>query len=139
MVCKSCKAWRGSCRIAGSPGWRATASRRLVEAAPFIHEVIHFRRKEGLRGLWEVLKTLRGRSFDAVWDMQGLLRSGLMAAAARAPRKWGRRDSREGAGLFYNRPDRAARRGGPAPRDPDPAGIPVSPGAGRRGDHFRWS
>ena len=54
----------------------------LVEAAPFIHEVIHFHRKEGARGLWEVMKTLRARHFDAVWDMQGLLRSGLMAAAA---------------------------------------------------------
>ncbi len=75
----------------------------LVEAAPFIHEVIHFRRKEGARGLWEVMKTLRARHFDAVWDMQGLLRSGLMAAAAKAPQKWGRRDSREGAGFFYNR------------------------------------
>jgi len=73
----------------------------LVEAAPFIAEVIHFRRKAGLRGLWEMLKTLRGRHFDAVWDMQGLLRSGLMTAAARAPQKWGRRDSREGAGMFY--------------------------------------
>lgn len=73
----------------------------LVEAAPFIHEVIHFRRKEGLRGLWDLLKTLHARSFDAVWDMQGLLRSGLMAAAANAPQKWGRRDSREGSGFFY--------------------------------------
>src|SRR5512137_1853584 len=58
----------------------------LVEAAPFVHEVIVFRRKEGLRGLWDVLKTLRGRHFDEVWDMQGLLRSGLMSAAAQAPR-----------------------------------------------------
>ena len=73
----------------------------LVEAAPFIDEVIHFRRKAGLRGLWEMLRTLHGRHFDTVWDMQGLLRSGLMTAAARAPRKWGRRDSREGAGIFY--------------------------------------
>jgi len=74
----------------------------LVEAAPFVHEVIHFRRKEGLRGIWELMKTLHSRTFDAVWDMQGLLRSGLMTAAARSSRKWGRRDSREGAGLFYN-------------------------------------
>ena len=65
--------------------------------------------KRAFADSWDVLKTLRGRSFDAVWDMQGLLRSGLMAAAARAPRKWGRRDSREGAGLFYTRSDRAAR------------------------------
>jgi ADP-heptose:LPS heptosyltransferase len=75
----------------------------LVEAAPFIHEVIHFHRNEGLRGLLDVMRTLRGRSFDAVWDLQGLLRSGLMTAAARSPLKWGRRDSREGAGFFYNR------------------------------------
>ena len=73
----------------------------LVEAAPFIHEVIHFRRKDGVRGLWDLLKILHGRSFDAVWDMQGLLRSGLMTAAANAPVKRGRRDNREGAGFFY--------------------------------------
>jgi heptosyltransferase-1 len=75
----------------------------LVAAAPFIHEVIHFRRKEGLRGLWDLMKNLHGRHFDAVWDMQGLLRSGLMTAAAMAPAKLGRSDSREGAGFFYNR------------------------------------
>jgi ADP-heptose:LPS heptosyltransferase len=72
----------------------------LVEAAPFVHEVIHFRRKSGLRGILEVMKSLRAKRFDAVWDMQGLLRSGLMAAAARSPVKWGRGDGREGAGLF---------------------------------------
>jgi heptosyltransferase I len=72
----------------------------LVEAAPFVHEVIHFRRKNGWRGILEVMKKLRARHFDAVWDMQGLLRSGLMSAAAKSPVKWGRRDSREGASLF---------------------------------------
>lgn len=75
----------------------------LVESAPFVHEVIHYRRKEGWRGLREVMKTLRGRKFDAVWDMQGLLRSGLMTAAARSPQKWGRKDSRECSGIFYNK------------------------------------
>ena len=75
----------------------------LVRAAPFVHEVIEFERKRGFRGLLDVMKTLRGRSFDEVWDMQGLLRSGLMAAAANAPVKCGRRDSRECAGLFCNR------------------------------------
>lgn len=75
----------------------------LVEAAPFVNEVILFKRKLGWRAIWDVMKTLRGRRFDAVWDMQGLLRSGLMTWAARAPKKWGRSDSREGAGLFYNK------------------------------------
>lgn len=76
----------------------------LVEAAPFVHETIHYRRKEGWRGLWEVMKTLRGRKFDLVWDMQGLLRSGLMTAAAKADFKWGRKDARECSGIFYDEP-----------------------------------
>jgi heptosyltransferase-1 len=72
----------------------------LVEAAPFVHEVIHFKRKEGLKGILDIMKMLRKRNFDCVWDMQGLLRSGLMTAAARSAVKWGRNDSREGASLF---------------------------------------
>jgi len=85
----------------------------LVEAAPFVHEVILFRRREGWRALWRLLAELRRRQFDAVWDLQGLLRSGLMTAAARAPEKWGRRDAREGARWFYNR--WAERPAGPGP------------------------
>jgi ADP-heptose:LPS heptosyltransferase len=77
----------------------------LVEAAPFVHEVIHFHRKNGWRGIVEVMKTLRARRFDAVWDKQGLLRSGLMAAAARSSVKRGRHDSREGAALFSRKVD----------------------------------
>ncbi len=75
----------------------------LVEAAPFVHEVIHFRRKEGLRGIREVLGKLRGRHFDMVWDMQGLLRSSLMAFAPKSRHRWGRRDNRECAGFFYGK------------------------------------
>ena len=70
----------------------------LVQAAPFVHEVIIFRRRDGWREFLRLLRQLRQREFDAVWDMQGLLRSGLMTAAARAPEKWGRRDAREGSG-----------------------------------------
>jgi heptosyltransferase-1 len=72
----------------------------LVESAPFIHDVIHFHRKEGVRGVLDMLLLLRMREYDVVWDMQGLLRTGLMASAAHAPEKRGRYDSREFAGLF---------------------------------------
>lgn len=85
----------------------------LVQAAPFVHEVIIFRRRDGWRAFVRLLRQLRARQFDAVWDMQGLLRSGLMTAAAPAPEKWGRPDAREGAGLFYNR--RVAAPAGPGP------------------------
>jgi heptosyltransferase I len=84
----------------------------LVAAAPFVSEVIEYRRKEGLAGLLDVMKQLRGRRYEVVWDMQGLLRSGLMAAAARAPVKWGRHDGREGSWLFSRRVAMAAGSGG---------------------------
>jgi hypothetical protein len=85
----------------------------LVQAAPFVHEAIVFRRRDGWRAFLRLLRDLRGRRFDAVWDMQGLLRSGLMTAAARAPEKWGRHDAREGAGMFYR--GRVALPNGPGP------------------------
>lgn len=75
----------------------------LVQAAPFVDETIIFRRRDGWRAFLRLLRQLRGRRFDAVWDMQGLLRSGLMSAAVRAPEKWGRPDAREGAFFFGNR------------------------------------
>lgn len=75
----------------------------LVEAAEFVDETIHFYRKQGWRGIWKVMRALRGRKFDIVWDMQGLLRSGLMTGASRSELKYGRRDAREGAGIFTNK------------------------------------
>jgi len=75
----------------------------LVQAAPFVHEAILFRRRDGWLAFWRLLQQLHRRRFDAVWDMQGLARSALMTAAARAPVKWGRPDAREGAGFFYHR------------------------------------
>jgi ADP-heptose:LPS heptosyltransferase len=75
----------------------------LVKAAPFVKETIIFRRRDGWPAFWKLLCDLRRRQFDAVWDMQGLLRSAVMTAAARAPAKWGRPDAREGAGWFYDR------------------------------------
>lgn len=74
----------------------------LVQAAPFVHETIIFRRRDGWRTFAGLLRQIRSRRFDAVWDMQGLLRSGLLTAAARAPEKRGRSDAREGARFFYN-------------------------------------
>src|SRR5450432_91650 len=70
----------------------------LVQAAPFVREAIIFRRRDGWRAFFRLLR---------------LLRAGLMTAAARAPAKWGRPDAREGAGFFYNH--RVAPPAGPGP------------------------
>lgn len=44
---------------------------------------------------------LRAEKFDWVIDLQGLLRSGLLTAATRAPLRAGFADAREGAWIFY--------------------------------------
>jgi len=61
-----------------------------------------FERKGGIGAFVRLLRALRRERFDVVLDLQGLARSGLMTWAARSPRKVGRSDAREGAGLFYD-------------------------------------
>jgi heptosyltransferase I len=79
----------------------------LLQHCPVIDEVLPFER-ERFRSVWQLplfagfLTSLRGKQFDVVVDLQGLLRSGLMSWATRAPRRIGLSDAREGARLFYN-------------------------------------
>lgn len=76
----------------------------VIDLHGAVDSTIPFHRKAGIGGFLTLLKEIRGRGiFDAVWDMQGLFRSGLMTFAARGLKKFGRRDFRELAGLFYDR------------------------------------
>ena len=54
-----------------------------------------------MRGLAVVCRTLARERFDLTVDLQGLLRSAVMAAATRAPLRVGLADAREGARWFY--------------------------------------
>ena len=83
---------------------------QLIEGHPGLDEVIKFNRGQfgakrlGFEAVKEVFKLcgeLRAKKFDLVIDLQGLLRSGLMAAATGADVRLGLADAREGAGLFY--------------------------------------
>lgn len=71
----------------------------LLEGQPALTEVIPFDR----RGLWRdfpnLLAGLRRRRFDLVFDLQGLLRTGLMTAATGAAIRVGLETAREGANL----------------------------------------
>ncbi|WP_337177141.1 glycosyltransferase family 9 protein [Paludisphaera sp.] len=55
----------------------------------------------GMRGLASLCGALARERFDLTIDLQGLLRSGLMTAATRAPVRVGLDDAREGARWFY--------------------------------------
>jgi len=116
-----------------------------------LDEVVLFERKRLGRAwhspaaagaLRRLLQRLHAARFDWVLDLQGLLRSALLAAATEAPLRAGFADAREGARWFYTQPlavtaahtvDRnieLARRLGVDAR-PDDMTLTVSP-AGRR-------
>jgi heptosyltransferase-1 len=80
----------------------------LLEGHPALDETLPFDRqsmKKGIRpalaAAIEMLKQLRRRRFDLVFDLQGLLRSGLMSAATGAGRRVGLGTAREGSRFFY--------------------------------------
>jgi len=81
--------------------------RGLLDGHPDLDEVITYDRAgtnfrpQGIRNFARFLSTLRAGRFDLAIDLQGLLRSGLMAAATRAPIRVGFADAREGAPWFY--------------------------------------
>ena len=88
-VVTALKRYDRSCRITWilQPG---PAS--LVRGHPDIDEIIEFRRARGLDALGEyaaIARTLRGREFDLVLDLQVYFKAGVVTALARAPMKLG--------------------------------------------------
>ena len=73
----------------------------LVETCGIVDEIFLFRRGAGPLAYLNLMRRIRRKRFDCVFEMQGLLRSALLAAAAKAPVKWGRSDGREGSTFFY--------------------------------------
>ena len=91
--------------------WLVTpACAGLLERHPQLDDVIRFERRELGRGwrspraafeLYRFMHDLGRRHFDLVIDLQGLFRSGWMAASTRAPFRVGPANAREGGWLFY--------------------------------------
>ena len=74
----------------------------VVKACRTVDSIFVFERKGGLRSFVRLLRAIRkARHYDCVLDLQGLARSGLMTLFARADRKIGRADAREGARFCY--------------------------------------
>lgn len=80
----------------------------LLSGHPHLDEIIPFDRGASRLGVWPLSRAiyqfssqLRARRFDLVLDLQGLLRSGLMTWATRAPWRMGFAQAREGARWFY--------------------------------------
>jgi heptosyltransferase I len=69
----------------------------LLEGHPDLDEVIPFERRGSFSDWRALLKRLRRSRFDLVFDLQGLLRSGLMLMATRASLRVGLESAREGS------------------------------------------
>ena len=103
---------------AQQPGWRVSWIVRdvfapLVRSSTVVDQIFVFRRQGGIRGFLQLMREVRARKFEAAFDFQGLLRSGLMIKWTRAARKIGRPDAREGAALFYDETVKAPAGGAP--------------------------
>jgi len=74
----------------------------IVVDHPLIDEVFVLKRRgNSIRTLWQLIKKLRSRKFDAVIDAQGLLRSGLIAWFTGCKRRIGFNNACEMAPWFY--------------------------------------
>ena len=74
----------------------------IVERCQTVDNLIIFKRNDGPFGFLKLLKEIRKKRYDAVIDMQAQFRTGLMVAAAKSKLKIGRKDAREGSGIFCN-------------------------------------
>lgn len=74
----------------------------IVRACEAVDHVYVFERNGGTKGFLKLMKEIRKTKFDYVFDMQGLLRTGLMTSRAHAKHKVGRSDAREWSGMFYD-------------------------------------
>jgi heptosyltransferase-1 len=74
----------------------------IVRACEAVDRTYLFERAGGAKGFLRLMREVRATRYDYVFDMQGLLRTGLMTSRAKAKHKVGRSDAREWAGLFYD-------------------------------------
>jgi lipopolysaccharide heptosyltransferase II len=74
----------------------------LLEGHPHLQEVIPFHRKGNWQDWLQLLRHLRHSRFDLVFDLQGLLRTGVMTWAPGAPVRVGLESAREGARFACN-------------------------------------
>ncbi len=98
QVAESLRSQMPDCRITWVVGDQFAS---LVQACSTVDDYLVYERHGGLRKFMRLLTQIRKRKFHIVIDFQGLARSGVMIMAARAERKLGRSDAREGATLAY--------------------------------------
>lgn len=75
--------------------------RGLVDCFTDVHRTIVFNRRAPFSGFGSLWRDLRAEEYDLVVDLQGLLKSALIARMARCDVRIGPSFAREGSALFY--------------------------------------
>ena len=128
----------------------------LLECCPDVARTIGFPRRNFARGFFGFWRDLRRERYDAIVDLQGLMKSAVAARLARGSRRVGPAWAREGAHRFYDA--HPARQSGPrrhavdelmdvvdlvapgGPGVPDPRlEIPEAESDGRPGPHVAFA
>ena len=73
----------------------------ILSASGFVKKVYLFERGDGFLSYIRLIKKIRKLKYDYVLDLQGLLRSAVLTAAARSKNKFGVADGRELSTFFY--------------------------------------
>jgi len=73
----------------------------ILEASGIVKRIFLFERGGGFFKYYRLGQRLRAEKYDCVLDLQGLLRSAVLAKWANGKQTLGRADGREGATLFY--------------------------------------
>lgn len=73
----------------------------IVNHCNTVDNIFIYYRKGGLSVFKKLIKQIRQKQYDYVFDFQGLLRSGIMTLFARGNKKIGRADACECSGFFY--------------------------------------
>ena len=92
-------------RPAGRVSW--VVERRwapIVALSRHVDRVIVLERQRGVRGALDLVRQVRADRYDVVFDLQRILKSGVIARLSRAPRRVGfdPRDAKEGNQFFNN-------------------------------------
>ncbi|GMO65521.1 MAG: lipopolysaccharide heptosyltransferase I [Endomicrobiia bacterium] len=72
----------------------------VLRICPDVDKIISWNRRKGLAGFFEVLKKVNEREYDLIIDLQGLLRSALLAKFAKAKVKIGAPGMKEFSNLL---------------------------------------
>jgi ADP-heptose:LPS heptosyltransferase len=73
----------------------------IVEQSGIASRIIIYERRGNLASIFRLIFEIRRETYDYVFDMQGLARSGLMTFFSKSVNKIGRKDARELAWLAY--------------------------------------